>query len=280
LLSGYILFKILTMQEFNPEILKQLYQPEADSHKGQNGKLLIIAGSALFHAPLIWSAQIASRLVDMVYIASTPENNEIVKSLKTKFQNGIVIPRSDINSYINEADCILIGPGLPRKEGEQSGDDDTKKLTESILSTKSQLVLDGGALQTIDKSQISVGAILTPHVREFEMLFGNNKKVQDMAKQHSCIILLKGQVDIVCSPDKCVTISGGNPGMTKGGTGDVLAGLVAALACKNDPFLATTAGSYLNKKAGELLAETVGNNFNATDLLNQIPQTISFKTGF
>ena len=268
------------MQKFDPKLLKQLYQPQPNSHKGQNGKLLIIAGSALFHAPLIWSAEIASRLVDMVYIASTPENNKIVKSLKTKFQNGIVIPRSSINSYIDEADCILIGPGLPRKEGEEVGDDDTRKLTESVLSAKTQLVLDGGALQTIDKSQIPAGAILTPHAREFEKLFGSNKKAGEMAREYNCTILLKGATDMICSPDKCMTIPGGNPGLTKGGTGDVLAGLVAALACKNDPFLAATAGSYLNKKAGELLAETVGNNFNATDLLNQIPQTISFKTGF
>lgn len=265
------------MQEFNPELLKQLHKPPKDSHKGQNGKLLIIAGSALFHAPLIWCAQIASRIVDMVYLASTPENNELVRSLKTKFHNGIIIPRSKIDEYINEADCILIGPGLPRKEGEETGDDDTKKLTESVLSAKAQLVLDGGALQVIDKSQIPKGAILTPHAREFEKLFGKNKskivylKVQDMAKQHSCIILLKGQVDTICSPDKCITIKGGNPGMTKGGTGDVLAGLVASLACKNDPFLAAIAGSYINKKAGEFLFESVGDNYNATDLLNTIP---------
>ncbi len=63
--------------------------------------------------------------------------------------------------------------------------------------------------------------------------------------------------------------------MTKGGTGDVLAGLIAALATKNDPYLATIAGSYINKKAGDALYKTVGPYFNATDLANEIPKTMS-----
>ena len=62
--------------------------------------------------------------------------------------------------------------------------------------------------------------------------------------------------------------------MTKGGTGDVLAGLIAALACKNNPLLATIAGSFINKKAGDMLYTRVGPYFNATDLANQIPLTM------
>jgi len=62
--------------------------------------------------------------------------------------------------------------------------------------------------------------------------------------------------------------------MTKGGTGDVLAGLIAALACKNNPFLATIAGSFINKQAGDELYKTVGPYFNATDLASQIPKTM------
>lgn len=94
------------------------------------------------------------------------------------------------------------------------------------------------------------------------------------AKTYNCVILLKGEKDVVCSPNMCVEIVGGNAGMTKGGTGDVLAGLVAALACKNELFLAATAGSYINKKAGEALYEKVGYAFNASDLAEQIPQTM------
>ena len=62
--------------------------------------------------------------------------------------------------------------------------------------------------------------------------------------------------------------------MTKGGTGDVLAGLVAALYCKNDAFLSACAGSYINKKAGESLQKKVGIYFNATDLAAEIPRVM------
>jgi NAD(P)H-hydrate repair Nnr-like enzyme with NAD(P)H-hydrate dehydratase domain len=67
---------------------------------------------------------------------------------------------------------------------------------------------------------------------------------------------------------------GGNAGMSKGGTGDVLAGLVAALVCKNEPLMAAISGSFINKKAGDELHKTVGPFFNSTDLANQIPKTM------
>ena len=121
------------MQEFNPELLKNLYKPASSSHKGQNGKLLIIGGSQLFHAASLWAATVASRIVDMVFYSSVEINNKIVERLKTEFRNGIIVPRSQLEHYVNEADCILIGPGLPRGEGKEEGDDDTRELTEGLL---------------------------------------------------------------------------------------------------------------------------------------------------
>ncbi len=137
----------------------------------------------------------------------------------------------------------------------------------------------------ISSEIIPKNAILTPHQGAFEKLFNfklsnqpinqsTNRSVQEKARGYNCVILLKGQVDIVCSPKKCVKIEGGNPGMTKGGTGDVLAGLVAALYCKNDAFLAACAGSYINKKAGEALFKRVGIYFNASDLVDEIPSAM------
>ena len=101
-----------------------------------------------------------------------------------------------------------------------------------------------------------------------------NETVQEFAKKYHCIILLKGKKDIASNGKETRVIEGGNAGMTKGGTGDVLAGLIAALACKNDPWIATLAGSFINKKAGDELFATVGPFFNATDLANQIPKTM------
>lgn len=264
------------MQQFDPLELKKLFVPKAESHKGDNGKVLIIGGSKLFHAASLWSLEIASKIVDMVFYSSVPDNNEIVQKVKEAWRNGIVVPRNKIDDYIKEADAVLIGPGLPREEGIEEGDNDTKELTERLLTAypDKQWVIDGGSLQVIAPDSIPPHAILTPHHMEFKKLFGvegNETSCQEMAKKYNCIILLKGQEDIVCSPDACVVISGGNAGMTKGGTGDVLAGLVVAIVAKNEPLLAAEAASCINKKTAESLSETVGVYFNASDLLKEIP---------
>ena len=263
------------MEKFDSEVLKKLYIPPPNSHKGQNGKLMIIGGSKLFHGASLWALKVTSRIVDMVFYSSVPENNKLVVEAKKEFRDGIIVPRNKVENYIKEADCILIGPGLPRVDGEQRGDDDTKELTESLLKKypKKKWVIDGGSLQTIDPQFIPKNAILTPHHKEFEKLFGK-KEVWEMAKKYNCVILLKGPTDVVCSKNKCVKIKGGNAGMTKGGTGDVLAGLVASLYCKNDAFLSTCVGSYINKKAGESLFKKVGYYFNSSDLVDEIPKAM------
>ncbi len=281
---------------FDKSLLKKLYIPSSDSHKGQNGKLMVIGGSHLFHAAALWALQIASKIVDMVFFSSVVENNEIVQKAKEEFRNGIVVPRGEIEHYIGESDCILIGPGLMRTERRITNyelritnlDEITKLkdegeqtyfLTKYLLEKYPQKkwVVDGGSLQMITPSMLPKGSVITPHTREFAKLFGveaNEETVAAMAKQYDIIIVAKSEKDIVCSKDACMTIGGGNAGMTKGGTGDVLAGLIAALGCKNDLWLAAVAGSYFNKKAGESLFEKVGYYFNASDLANEIPKVM------
>ncbi len=120
------------------DIKGKLYIPSPSSHKGQNGKLLLVGGSKLFHAASLWALTVASRIVDMVYYASVSDNNDIVARAKEEFRNGIVIRRDQIDDYIQEADVVLIGPGLPREEGVDEGDDDTKKLTEDLIKKYSE----------------------------------------------------------------------------------------------------------------------------------------------
>jgi NAD(P)H-hydrate epimerase len=247
---------------------------------------MVIGGSKLFHAASLWSLKIASRVVDMVFYSSIPQNNEIVQKEKEEFRDGIIVPREKIENYILEADCILIGPGLPRENGEEDGDGNTKILSESLLKKypSKKWVIDGGSLQTINPKYIPKNAILTPHSREFEKLFSvklnmgefkaTAEMVEGFAKKYNCIILLKGEVDIASDGKKTILIKGGNAGMTKGGTGDVLAGLIASLYCKNDAFLAALVGSYINKKAGNSLFERVGFYFNASDLIDEIPKVM------
>ncbi len=267
------------MHEFDPSRLSSLYIPSASSHKGQNGKVMLIAGSKLFHAASIWPLTVISRMVDMVFYASVVENNELVLKMKEQFLNGIVIPRENIDSYISEADCILIGPGMPREEGIREGDDDTKVLTESLIRKYSdkKWVVDGGSLQTISPEMLPSTAVITPHKGEFQKLFGveaNEETVSEMARKYNVVILSKGEQDIISSPTETVVIRGGNSGMTKGGTGDVLAGLTAALYAKNDAFLSACAASYINKKAGDSLFGKVGYYFNASDLADEIPKAL------
>ena len=264
------------MSEFNVNDLKKLYIPKPDSHKGENGKLLIIGGSVLFHAASLWSLQVASRIVDMVFYSSVPQNNALVEKEKSEFRNGIIVPRNKIDHYIQDADCVLIGPGLPRENGIEEGDDDTKELTERLFKAypSKKWVVDGGSLQVIGPEILPPTAIITPHHQEFKTLFNLEptfENAQDMVQKFKITILLKGERDIVCDAGNSVKIAGGNAGMTKGGTGDVLAGLVAALYCKNDAFLSAEVGSFINKKAGESLEKKMGIYFNASDLATEIP---------
>jgi len=272
------------MENVTIEEVKKLILPKSDSHKGQNGRLLIIGGSHLFHAASLWSLTVASRIVDLVHYCSVEENNQLVHELKKEFRNGIVVPREEVEEYIKEDDCILIGPGMTR-------DEETKILTDTLLKKypEKQWVIDAGALQMMELEHIPGNTILTPHHQEFETLkfriqnsefrissqkLKVEEQVMQFAKKYECIVLLKGKEDIASNGKETRIIEGGNAGMTKGGTGDVLAGLIAALACTNDPWVSTLAGSFINKYAGDELFETVGLFFNASDLADQIPKTM------
>lgn len=270
---------------FNPaEWSSQFLLPHPNSHKGQNGKLLIIGGSHLFHAASKWSLDIASKFVDMVFYASTPDNNALVREAKQQFWNGIVIERSEIAHYANEADCILIGPGMERT-------DETAQLTQSYLHQypDKKWVIDAGALQMITPATIPQQAIITPHPQELLRLAQHDLNQTDHStisqelllaewqtafSQNQPVTIIKGKQDLVLFESKAYVVSGGNAGMTKGGTGDVLAGLVAALYCTNSAPVASLFASYTNKQAGDLLHSTVGPFFNASDLVEAVPQVL------
>lgn len=261
------------------EYLKKLTKPEIDSHKGQNGKLLIIGGSSLFHAASLWAAEISSHIVDMVHYCSTEENNEIFTSLKTKFTNGIVVRQNDLIDYAYEDDCILVGPGMLRGDSDEAKytKDVTKKLIEKF--PEKRFVFDAGALQMMDPEwflELKTKAIVTPHRQEFEKLFNCEATLQsvlEISHKYQIVILMKNVSDFVSDGEQICEISGGNAGLTKGGTGDVLAGLVASLNTKNNQFLSSVSASILLKKSAEILACEKGNWYNTEELIAQIPKT-------
>lgn len=285
------------------ELLQTLYQPPVDSHKGQNGKVLIIGGSMLFHSASIWAAEAASHFNDMVHYSSTEENNEVVKTLKTLFRNGIVVSQSEIPGYIEEDDAILLGPGMVRSE------DPDKPLPESwqLLLNESneaiktrhmvhyviqhfphkRYVFDAGALQMMDAEwlkKLKQPAIITPHQHEFQRLFGIDihdmsieKKVdivKQFAKDYKCVILLKAITDIISDGESVYIVEGGNPGLTKGGTGDVLAGTTVSFYAKNKPVLSAVAASVLIKKTAEELEKTKGTWYNVGNIIDKMPEVL------
>lgn len=270
--------------------LKKMYIPDEASHKGQNGKVLIVGGSSLFHAASIWAAETASYFVDMVHYASTKENDEIVLSLKKKFRNGMVVSQKEILTYAQEDDCILVGPGLVRgdiKDHEEARYtyDITKSLIEHFRDKR--FVFDAGALQMMEKDwlyRFQTTPILTPHQKEFEKLFGEKisessfekkmKIVNRVAKKYHCVILLKAVSDIVSDGKDVFVVEGGNQGLTKGGTGDILAGLTVSLYAKNDGVSSAVLSSFLLKKAAERLFLKKRYWYNMTNIIDSIPETL------
>lgn len=264
--------------------VKALYKPSPTSAKEENGQLTIIGGSSLFHGAPLLSLTVASRIVDMVFFCSPKDQKPFVNKLNSSLYSFIWVPEEEVGYYINKSDAVLIGPGMMRYSNESlktmvNGDGKrTKKTTEHLLTKfpQKRWIIDAGSLQTMEIKYIPKGAILTPNRHEFEMLFGMPKTLENakkMAKKYQCFIVNKGAEASVCGPSQYKYIGMGQPGLTKGGTGDVTAGLIAALTCKNDPFLAACAGTFLVKLTAQKLSEKVDNIYNADDLALAIPKT-------
>ena len=284
---------------FNKSKLKRLYK---SSRKKDNGQVTIIGGSELFHGAPLLSLKVASRIVDMVFFSSPePSVGRVAEIFKSKLFSFIWVPWNEVEEYIEKSDAVLVGPGFMRFRSEKvphkmrhSSYDETCRESRSInkdLLTKfpeKRWVIDAGSLQVMEASWIPKQAILTPNRKEFELLFNVKcssgpeapqgqrqlSNVKKMAKKYNCVINSKGPKNIVCSPKECVEIPGGNPGLEKGGVGDVLAGLAVALLAKNEPFLAASAASCITKAAADELYKKVGTNFNADDLADKIPEII------
>jgi len=266
------------MQNFDlTPYLSQLVMPKPSSVKGDNGRVLVIGGSKLFHAASFWSANMASRIVDMVHFSSpVMENNDLMRlKAKEKFWDGIVIPYEEIDHYIKEDDVILIGPGMERGEV-------TKKIVNAFLANypDKKWVVDGGSLQEVDPTLLTSSMIITPNIREIEMLTAKLPASTTISSL-PCTILAKGPADTITPPSSTIydlpstiSLSGGSPGMTKGGTGDVLAGLVAGLYAKSPALATCVIASYVNKQSSEELAKLIGPLFSPTDLITQIPVSL------
>lgn len=301
----------MDVKKFTREDLQRVYRPPKDSHKGQNGRVLVIGGSELFHASIFWTADVVSRMVDLVHFCSpAAENNELVRKRgKQRFWDGIVVDWGQIEGYIAEDDVVVIGPGMPRDDGLGAGEKPTGEIVDELLSKYPQKkwVVDGGALQEGSLELFTESMVITPHLGEFKRLLeklgnsnlkSNNDKLSvklfeelvekrdlDGVLEMVCsfgevfggTVLLKGfdSKDVVCGNDQAYVIEGGNEGLTKGGTGDVLAGLVAGFYAKNEAVLSAAAGSLVLKQTAEELGVTMGPYFKTSELVEEVPVVLN-----
>ncbi|MBP5394980.1 MAG: NAD(P)H-hydrate dehydratase, partial [Candidatus Methanomethylophilaceae archaeon] len=179
-----------------------------------------------------------------------------------------------IEAACSKADAVLIGPGLGTAP-------ETAEAVRALVSRiKVPIVIDADGL-TCSGSDVPdlKNVILTPHSRELSRLTGkddpSDEEVLQFCKERGCVILRKGPVDRIYSPSGMRSNKTGTPGMTVGGTGDVLAGLVAGLVSKDmSGFDAACLGAYISGAAGELAFTAHSYGMSATDVIDNIGRVL------
>ncbi len=254
------------MQTSREDILK-LAKRKKKSHKGQNGLVLIVAGGKLYHGAAIFSGVTASKIVDLVYFATAERNIQTIKNASPEF---IVFKFNHIKTVLPGIDSILIGPGLEQTQRMRD------RLHNLIVKNRGKkIVVDATALRLIDPRWLHKNCVVTPHPDEFKQLFkmpANKLNALKAAKQFNCMVVLKGHIDYISDGEQVVENRTGNAGMTTGGTGDILAGLIVGFAARNPLFLSAKAACYLNGYAADLLQKEKGSMWNAQDLMNKLPE--------
>lgn len=257
------------------------------SHKGNFGFLTILAGSSQYMGAACLASSSALRSgTGIVRLASLPKICEITTTQNPsctflpleQAPEGNILSASCKKIFDGKSTAILAGCGLGNSA-------ETAKIVSSILSEGDcPVVLDADALNVM-AGYLSSGRdlairdslfsafysypyakIITPHIGEMAKLSGHSisKVEQDMerialqfAYIHQCIVVLKSHVTVIAAPDKtfCINTKAGNSGLAKGGSGDVLAGIIGALlAQKMHPFAAAACGVWLHATAGDYAA--------------------------
>ena len=226
---------------------------------------MVVCGSEKYHGAPLRAIKASSRFVDLVYFHSPAKlNRAVLAKMKSSSNCFITLPEKGVFPVAAKCDCILIGNGLDLNVK-------SKKLVNVLLRKfpHKKIVLDAAALHLVDAKLLGGNVLVTPHPSEFKALFGVNASPEEakrQARKRGCIILLKQKWCFVTDGNSIAQNKNGNAGMTKGGTGDVLAGLAASLACKNPLLLSAQAAAFVNGFAGDELLKRKGFYYNADDL--------------
>ncbi len=258
------------------------------SHKGDNGRVLVIGGGRDYYgAPILSAMGALASGCDLVTLLVPETNFDVTRSQTPDFivksYNGTDLNKDASekaqNLFRTQNVCVL-GPGLGDKRS-------TREVVGEILSKiEIPVVIDADALKNLKPNElVDKRTVITPHVGEFEALTGEElpagiewrkKAVKKWASSLNTTILLKSTTDIIASPEGKVKVNEtGNPGMTVGGTGDVLAGVVGGYLSQGmSTFAAATCAAFVNGVAGDSLYNFKGYAFTASDLAGEIPFTV------
>lgn len=253
---------------------------ESDSHKGDHGDILVVGGGPYTGAPALTAQAVLRTGADLVKVTCP---TSVAHEIQTYSENLILYPMQGkrlepghvgpVMEYAREHDVLVIGPGLGDTE-------ETLEAAKAIIeSYDGTAIVDADPLQIVPEIETEADLICTPHQGELRKMGGKTSDdwrerrylVEDFAADLDHTLLVKGDYDVVADAERSRVSRTGNPGMTVGGTGDVLAGVTGALAAVLDPFEAAALGAFIAGRAGDIAAEQYGHGLVATDLLDVIP---------
>lgn len=275
-----LLFEKLT----GPGDVKKVYRRYLTGHKGNHGRVLIVGGGPYSGAPALAAMAAYATGADVVTVAVP----EVVYDIVASFSPNLIVRKlsgdmlgmknlEEIRELAAKHHVVVMGMGAGRSE-------EVKEVAEEVLKLEEvkKAVLDADAL--LSSIPENVECILTPHRAEFKRIFGfdaeNEDDVKKAAKKANATVLLKSQEDIISDGERVRVNRTGNPGMTVGGTGDVLAGIAGAFLALSDAFWSASAAAFVNGIAGDLCTEEFGYNFTATDIIAEIPLAIKDALNF
>ncbi len=259
-----------------PGDVQKVYKRIENAHKGMHGRILIVGGGVYTGAPALAAIAALNAGADIVTLA-VPEKiyeiiasfspNLIVRKLKGERIEKKNIP--EIERLLEKHGVVVMGMG--------TGDPEFSEVAAEILKTGKikKAVLDAEAItKEIPKE---VECILTPHRGEFKKVFGKDpdqENVKKMAEKIGATVLLKAKEDIISDGGKVRINKAGNAGMTVGGTGDVLSGIVGAFFAMGDALWSASAAAFISSTAGDICFQELGFNFTALDVASKIPIAI------
>ena len=269
-----------------PLVKKFISPRKSSSRKGDNGIVLVVGGSYIYHgAPILASIAALRCGTDLVYTC-VPKIN--VAPTRAISPNLIVIPlvdqkltRGAVNKLIGvlprNLDSATIGMGLAIQDRNS-----LLLLVESLLNRDVRLSLDASALvPEVLPLLKNKNVVVTPHAGEFKRLFGESpptsktqriKLVEKNAKEYGITVLLKGATDIISNGSLTYIYEKKTPAMTVGGTGDVLSGLVAGMLSQSRNTLeSAAAATFINGLAGKSTQKKLGLHMTSMDLLDELP---------